>query len=83
MTLTDQLLAVADAYCKARDISKSRVSTLIFNDGKKLGLIEDGKDLATKNHERAMQWFSDRWPEGAAWPDEVVRPTPAAAESAA
>lgn len=77
MHLTDQLLTVARAYCAARELSMARVSTLIFNDGKKLDLLEQGKDLATKNHERAMQWFSDRWPDGAEWPLEIARPTPA------
>lgn len=81
MTLTDQLLAVARAYCAARGLSMSRVSTLVFNDGKKLDLIDGGSDLATKNLERAMQWFSDRWPAGTEWPADVARPAPA--ESAA
>lgn len=74
MQLTDQLLTVARVYCAAREVSKSRVSTLIFNDGKKFDLLEQGKDLGTKTHEKAMQWFSDRWPEGADWPAEVARP---------
>lgn len=77
MRLTDQLLTVARAYCAACELSPARVSTLIFNDGKKLDLLEQGKDLATKNHERAMQWFSDRWPAETDWPAEVMRPTPA------
>lgn len=79
MTLTDQLLVVARAYCAARGLSMARVSTLVFNEGKKLGLIEGGSDLTTKNLERAMQWFSDRWPEGANWPADIARPVPAEA----
>lgn len=81
MALTDQLLAVADRFCGARGLSRSRVATIVFNDGKKLDLIESGKDLGTKSHERAMQWFSDNWPPEAIWPDDVPRPAPA--ESAA
>ena len=79
MQLTDQLLTVARAYSAAREVSMARISTLIFNDGKKFDLLERGKDLGTKTHEKAMQWFSDRWPDGTDWPADVVRPAPAEA----
>lgn len=79
MTLTDQLLTVARLYSSAREISLARLATLIFNDGKKFDLIEAGKDLGTKSHDKAMQWFSDRWPDDADWPEGVTRPTRAEA----
>lgn len=73
--LTDQLLRVARAYCAARGLSMARVSTLVFNEGKKLDAIEThGADLATGRFEMAMGWFSTHWPEGAQWPAEVARP---------
>lgn len=75
MILTQQLIAVAKAYSKARGLSLARVSTLVFNEGKKLAAIEfGGADLATGRFESAMHWFSDNWPEGASWPDGVARP---------
>lgn len=75
MTLTDQLLAVARAYSEARGLSMARVSTLVFNEGKKLDAVEfHGADLATGRFEKAMRWFSDNWPGEAVWPAEVVRP---------
>lgn len=75
MKFTEQLIRVADAYCKAKDVSLSRVSTLIFNDGKRLGAIRDGADLYTGRFEQALQWFSDHWPEGdETWPVGVPRP---------
>lgn len=74
MTLTGQLLTVARAYCRARNLSIARVSTLVFNDGKKLDLIAQGADLGTRGLERAMRWFSAEWPENAAWPDGIERP---------
>lgn len=53
----------------------ARVSTLIFNDGKKLKAIaEQGVDLSTGKFEFAMQWFSTNWPDGAEWPADVDRP---------
>lgn len=77
--LRDQLITVADSYAAARSLSRARVSTIVFNAGHALDRIAAGRDLATGNFERAMRWFSDNWPEGAAWPDEVPRPTAEAA----
>ena len=75
MILTEQLLAVARAYCAARSLSLARVSTLVFNDGKKLGGIADkGADLSTSKFEAAMAWFSTHWPVGVEWPRAVPRP---------
>lgn len=82
MTLRDKLLTVADAYAAARQLSRSRVSTIVFNAGLTLDRIASGRDLSTGNFERAMRWFSDNWPEGAVWPDKIARPAPAKGEAA-
>jgi hypothetical protein len=75
MILTDQLLTVARSYCQARGLSLARVSTLVFNEGKKLEAIASrGADLATGRFENAMRWFSSNWPEGCDWPSDVPRP---------
>lgn len=71
-----QLLTLADAYCKARKLSRARVSTIVFNAGMALDRIASGKDLTTGSWERAMAWFSQNWPEGAEWPKGVKRPQP-------
>lgn len=73
--MTDQILAVARAYCDATELSTSRVSTLVFNDGKKLDLIANGRDLQTANFEQAMTWFSVNWPKNVRWPKGVARPS--------
>lgn len=74
LAMTDQILAVARAFCAARQLSLSRVSTLVFNDGKKLDLIARGADLQTARFEQAMQWFAANWPPNARWPAGVPRP---------
>lgn len=74
--LRDQLIAVADAYCDARRLSRSRVSTIVFNAGAALDRIASGRDLNTGNWERAMRWFSENWPSDAEWPVAVERPAP-------
>jgi hypothetical protein len=56
-------------------LSLARVSTLVFNEGKKLEAIASrGADLATGRFENAMRWFSAHWPEGCDWPSDVPRP---------
>lgn len=72
--LRDQLIAVADSYATARKLSRSRVSTIVFNAGGALDRIASGRDLNTGNWERAMRWFSDNWPDHAEWPAHVDRP---------
>lgn len=79
MQLIEQLTTVAAEYARARKLSAARVSTLLFNDGKRLGQISGGADVATKTHERAMQWLSDHWPDDAEWPENVRRPERAGA----
>ena len=74
MTLCDQLMKTADAYCAAVRRSRSRVSTIIFGDGLRLDGIAAGKDIQTRNFEKAMQWFASNWPADAAWPEGVERP---------
>jgi hypothetical protein len=82
--LRDQLITVADAYCLARQLSRSRVSTIVFNAGMTLDRIASGRDLATGSFERAMRWFSQNWPEEAKWPKNIERPrtSPASPEAA-
>jgi hypothetical protein len=75
LTLREQLLEVAGAFAAARGhVSLKRVSTLIFNEGKKLDRLAEGRDLETGSFERAMLWLSQNWPENAEWPVRVPRP---------
>ena len=77
----DSLLTVARAYAALADVSLSTVSSRAFDDGKKLAAIEAGADIQVRRLAKAMQWFSDNWPDGP-WPSGVSRPAPARAEEA-
>ena len=71
----DQLMVLADAFCTARGgLSRSRLSTLLFNDGKRLDRLAEGGDLGTRQSKKAVDWLSDNWPDGADWPEGVARP---------
>lgn len=83
MKLRDQLVKAADCYGAALGIGRQRVSTVVLNRGATLDGIADGtKDCGTVTFERAMQWLSDNWPEGAEWPSSVARPAPSIPEAA-
>lgn len=74
MSSINHLLMLAEAYGAGRSLSASRVSTLVFNDGKVIDRLAAGADITVGRLERAMQWFSDNWPDDLAWPDGIARP---------
>ena len=47
MTIPD-FLARCDAFAKVRGCSRARLSTLIFNDGKKLDALAAGRDVGVR-----------------------------------
>lgn len=73
MSSIEHLLTVARRYAELEGVGLSTVSSRAFDDGKKLPAIESGADIQVRRLERAMQWFSDNWPD-AAWPADVPRP---------
>ena len=77
MDLKATLLAVANSYCAATDMSKARLATLIANDGKFFDRIEAGGGFTVRTFETGMRWLSAHWPAEHAWPAGIQRPTPA------
>lgn len=77
MDLREQLVIVSDLFASARGIGRKRVSTIVLDQGSKLDAVARGSaDVTTRTWERAMQYFSDHWPEGADWPVSIARPKP-------
>lgn len=75
MKMCEQILLISDRYGAIAGIGRKRVSTIVMNRGSKLDDIAEGGDLSTRTFERAMQWFSDNWPEGQPWPEGISRPS--------
>lgn len=73
MLTVDHVLLLVEPFCKARKISESRLSSLIFNDGKRIALLRTGRDITSRRMVDVFQWFSDHWPDGAEWPSDVPR----------
>lgn len=74
MNAIDELLAVVSAFAEARQISESRVSTLVFGEGTRLKHLREGGDMGARRVARGMSWLSANWPNGAQWPAGVTRP---------
>lgn len=74
MSLTSDLIRVADAYCAETGMSRSRLSTIIMGNGVRLDAIASGGDGRSKRLEQAMAELSALWPSGVAWPSDIDRP---------
>jgi len=80
MTPIETLLHCADIYAAAKGLRESSLSTYMLNHSRKLGTLRDGtSDIGTKQLAKAFQWLSDRWPDGASWPEGIERPIPVVA----
>ncbi len=77
MSQPDQILTLARAYSKARNISMARTSSLVRSYGGFLKRLEEGGDCRTRTYNHCLKWFSDHWPEGLDWPSDIPRPAPA------
>jgi len=68
------LIEAADAFCAARSVSLSTLSSRMFNDGGKLPGIKAGAGITVARYNAALVWLSNNWPENTAWPAGVDRP---------
>lgn len=68
------LVAVKDIYCGATKSAPSTVAQSACGDWRFFDRIDSGASFTARTYDRAMQWFSDKWPESLPWPDDVERP---------
>ena len=77
MTFTERLTVIAQAYADVLHLPLKTVSSRVFNESKLLDLFVAGETSVTlARADRAIQWFSDHWPEGTPWPQGLDRPAP-------
>lgn len=74
MNLRNALIIVANRYCEGSGLSRGRVSTIVLNSGTALDRIEAGANFTNKSYERALNYFSENWPNDAVWPENIMRP---------
>ncbi|WP_036291531.1 hypothetical protein [Methylosinus sp. PW1] len=70
----EHLLRVIDAYCAATGLAEATVSAKFLSKGTRAGELRKGSDMGARTIQRAISSFSDSWPAGAAWPEDVSRP---------
>jgi hypothetical protein len=70
----DQFFAVVDAYKAATGLPDKTISSRVLNDSGRIDLLRAGGDIGIRKVAAALNWFSEHWPAGAAWPTDVARP---------
>ena len=74
MDYRKHLLTLIEVFADAKNLSPSRVTTLVMNSGAVHKNLTEGKDITVGRLEDAMQWFSSNWPADLDWPAHVPRP---------
>lgn len=70
----DQFLTTVDAYAQATGLAEATVATRLFNDGKGIARLREGRDIGVRKLEEKLAWLSANWPDGADWPIGIERP---------
>lgn len=73
--LANHLLTLAQVFGASRELGESTVGRLCAADGRFFSRIREGKTFTAKKYDEVVAWFSANWPEKAAWPEGVSRPT--------
>lgn len=81
MDIREHLVTLIDRYAAARNLSPSRVTTLVFNSGGMYQRLVDRREITIGRAENALRWFSANWPDGVAWPEGIARPPAPIADS--
>ena len=74
---SEHILALADRYCRATGKPMTSVGLYAANHGALFARLQQGCDITTRRATRIVQWFSDNWPLGLLWPEDIPRPDPA------
>lgn len=67
-------LSVVDAFLAAKNWKDGTLSSYVFNDGKKITQLRNGKSITVTRLNDALRYLSTNWPENAEWPEDVQRP---------
>ncbi len=79
MVNIDEFLNLVGLYRKHTGLAESTVSHRLFNDGKRIEMLRDGRDVGIRKVEDAVQFLSDNWPDAVVWPKKIERPKTSAA----
>lgn len=74
MEQRDKLLTLQSHLCQHIDKTHWAISMRIFGKGDFFRKLLANGDCKTRTADKAMQWFSDNWPDDLAWPKDIARP---------
>jgi len=72
--LARNLIDLGTRYGESRGIEETTVGRLCAQDGRFFTRIRDGKTFTAKKYDEVISWFSENWPTGADWPNDIARP---------
>lgn len=78
----EDICRLAEVVAAARKRSVNTVSRLATGSGDTVNRLRAGHRITTGRAARALQWLSENWPEGLAWPADIPRPPKAKKEAA-
>lgn len=70
------LLILAERYGSNKAIALSTVSLYAAGQGRLMERLRAGCGITVGRRDRILQWFSDHWPAGLVWPEQIPRPSP-------
>lgn len=76
--LIRHLERILAAYREKDERAESTIGRFCAGDGDFFDRLRSGKGFNVRTYDRVVGWFSANWPEGAVWPDDVLRPASAA-----
>ena len=71
----DDLIRLGRTYARSRGLALSTVGRLAGGQGAFFERVATGR-VTIRRVDRAIQWFSDHWPAGLRWPEDLLRPEP-------
>lgn len=66
-------------YRERVDHQESTVGRHCAADGEFFPRLRKGATITARKYDAVVAWFSANWPEGAVWPEDVMRPAAAVA----
>ena len=79
---TRHLQALCRLYCGESGRSPVRVADLATGNPYFFSRLEAGKGCTVRTYNQVLQWFSDSWPPGLAWPEWIPHPAPGSRDGA-
>jgi len=73
-SLSEHLVRLAEKYAERKNVRLWRIGHLAAGRGGFFVDLRNGRQCQTRTYLRTLQWLSDHWPDGLAWPSDIPRP---------